>query len=88
MDSEDKYCSSVGLLSEFQVLLYSPWFLNQFDAMMKYILISFEDFQIINVCLRPGKMNYYEEAPGQTSLLKMSKIVVEPIGTDPTLIPH
>ena len=56
--------------------------------MMISTLIYFGCLQNINVCLRPGKMNYYEEAPGQTSLLKMSKIVVEPIGTDPTLIPH
>ena len=33
-------------------------------------------------------MNGYAEAPGQTSLLKMSKIVVEKILPDPTLPPH
>ena len=33
-------------------------------------------------------MDGYVEAPGQTSLLKMSKIVVDPIGPDLTLPPH
>ena len=56
--------------------------------MMISALISLENLQNINVCLRSVKMNGYTEAPGQTSLLKMSKVVVRPIGPDPTLFPH
>ena len=55
---------------------------------MLYTLISFENLQNINVCLGPGKMNGYAETPGHTSLLKMCKIVVDPIGPEPTLLPH
>ena len=83
MDSEDKDCSSVGLVPEFKVLLYSPLVFNPDDSVM----IS-THLHNINVCLRPENMNGYTEAPGQTSLLKISKIVVDPIGSDPTLLPN
>ena len=63
-----------------------PLILNPADAMMISSLISFEDLQNTNVCLRPGKMNGYAEDPGQTSLLKISKKIVKPIGPDQTLI--
>ena len=87
-DSEDNDCSSIGLASEFQVLLYSPQVLNPAYDVMIFTLILFEDLQKINVCLIPGNMNGYAEALGQKSLLKISKIVVEPIGPDPTLLSH
>ena len=83
MDSEDKDCSSVGLVPEFKVLLYSPLVFNPDD----FVMIS-THLHNINVCLRPENMNGYTEAPGQTSLLKISKIVVDPIGSDPTLLPN
>ena len=51
-------------------------------------LIYFEYLQNINLYLRPGKMNSHAEAPGQTSLLKMSKMVVKTIGYDLILIPY
>ena len=87
-DSEYKDCSSIGFASEFQVLLYAPLVLNTVDSVMISTLISFGDLQNINLFLRPGKMNGYVKAPGQTSLLKISKIIVKPIWPDPTLIPH
>ena len=51
-----------------------------------YTLIYFGCLQNINVCLRPGKMNGYGKAPVNISLLKMSKIVVKPIWSEPTLL--
>ena len=55
---------------------------------MIYTLNSFEDLQNINVCLIYGNMKCYTEAPGQTSLLKISEIVVNPNGPYPTLLSH
>ena len=55
---------------------------------MIYTLIYFEDLQTINLCLIPEKMNSYAKDPGQTSLLKMSKVVFRPIGPDPKLFTH
>ena len=63
-DLEVNYYSSVVLASEFQVLLYYPWFFNSSYAVMISTLTSFEDLHNINACLRPGKMNGYAEAPG------------------------
>ena len=60
---------------------------NPYDAGMISTIISFDNLHNINVCMKPGKMNGYAEAPGQTSLLKMSKIVVKPIGPESTLTP-
>ena len=67
-DLEDKDLFSLGLASEFQVLMYPPWFVNPADDVMISTLIFFEDLQNINVWLRLGKMNGYSEAPGQTTL--------------------
>ena len=85
---EYKDFSSVWLASELQVLLYSPLLLNPAYAVIISTLIYFEDLQTINLCLIPEKMNSYAKDPGQTSLLKMSKISVEPIGPNPTLLTH
>ena len=87
-DYEDKDWSYVGLESEFQVILYSPWVLNPANSVMISTLIYFEDLHNINVCLIPGKRKGYVEAPGQTSLLKMSKTSVDPIKPEPTLLPY
>ena len=86
--SEDKDCSSLVLASELQVILFSPWFFNPSNDMMRPTPISFEELQNINIYLIPGNMNCYAEALGHTSLLKMSKIDVKPIVPDPTLLPH
>ena len=87
-DSEEKECSSAGLSYELQVLLYSQWVLNPVNDVIMSTLIYFENLQNINVCLRPGKINGYTEAPGRASLLKMSEKVVKTIVPDPALIPH
>ena len=62
--------------------------MNPSDAMMISTLISFEGLQNINLCLSPGKMNGYAEDPGQTLLLKISKIVVKKIFPNLTLLAH
>ena len=82
VDSEDKDWSSVGLALEFQVILHPNWVLNPDNAVMISTLISFEDLHNINVCLRPGNMNGYAEATGQTLLLKMSNFLSSQL--DPT----
>ena len=86
--SEYKDYTSIGLASELQVVLYSPWVLNPANSVMISTLIYFEDLHNINVCLIPGKRKGYVEAPGQTSLLKMSKTSVDPIKPEPTLLPY
>ena len=62
--SEYKDYTSIGLASELQVVLYSPWVLNPANSVMISTVISFEDLQNINICLRPVNMNGYAEAPG------------------------
>ena len=62
--------------------------MNPNDSIMISTLLFFENLQNIHLFLRPGKINGYVEAPGKTPLLKMSKIVVGPIGYDPKLLIH
>ena len=57
MDLEDRECFSIGLVSEFKVLLYTPRFLNPANTVMISTLIYFKEPHNINAWLRPRNMN-------------------------------